>query len=404
MAENSITEKTTQDRKIFQNLENIYLQKLSAYTVKQQNLMHEYDKYINRINTSARNKPYVGQNVFVNKYEPEFLSEVPMDLTKQISRSACIKGTSFGSGDNNRAPKSCDSMWARAGCRGEFTLCGKPVSCSSDGFKLATCSPGTPGTPTQILKPPPLEIGKVGYIVDQGSELNKIKEYPANMLQYSSTFSNPEENTVYNYVENVPVGIMNTTLEQCKQKCIDKGPDCIGTTWTKPNALKMTTDNYWPSKLPSDGKVLTPTPLGPYKDKQNRAMNYGPGSTNSGSGSRVYTKESCSTACKDYPYFGLQHYSSTTKGSQCFCGNDPPQYNKYGAASCGQLGGGWCNYVYKNPPPNTVTTTGTCYLSDSIDYKTLLSSKKPAPDRLTTYRLPKVINNNSCNLILSRFQ
>ena len=54
-----------------------------------------------------------------------------MHLTKQLSRSKCVEGRTFG----------CDgeSMWTQ-GCRGEFQCNGAPVTCSVDGPGKHQCA------------------------------------------------------------------------------------------------------------------------------------------------------------------------------------------------------------------------------------------------------------------------
>lgn len=83
------------------------------------------------------------------------------------------------------------------------------------------------------------------------------------------------------------------------------------------------------------------SPVGAYNDKPVRAM-----SESIDNSAAEYTKSSCSDACKNYKYFGLQDQQSNGK-SQCFCSNDLDKTTQYGEDSCGEGGGPWCNYVYK---------------------------------------------------------
>ena len=55
-----------------------------------------------------------------------------------------------------------------------------------------------------------------------------------------------------------------------------------------------------------------------------------------------YNVESCQNACKEYKYFSLQH------NGWCSCEDDEAHATKYGTSSCNGMGGGWCNYIYKN--------------------------------------------------------
>lgn len=91
-------------------------------------------------------------------------------------------------------------------------------------------------------------------------------------------------------------------------------------------------------------------PIGPYKDAIPRAMNI-----TIGNEGHYYDETSCSQACKDYTYFGLQDVNNGL--SQCFCSDSWDNTTRYKAASCGQKGGVWCNYVYKNVKPPPIPTT-----------------------------------------------
>ena len=75
--------------------------------------------------------------------------------------------------------------------------------------------------------------------------------------------------------------------------------------------------------------------LGAYKDTGSRAMRRGPQKYG-------YNVESCQNACKDYKYFSLQN------NGWCSCEDDKAHATKYGTSSCNGMGGGWCNYIYKN--------------------------------------------------------
>ena len=100
----------------------------------------------------------------------------------------------------------------------------------------------------------------------------------------------------------------------------------------------------------TDGAYYTEDHIGAkgaFKDAPQRAMNI---SINDGQW--LYDKVSCSQACKDHQYFGLQDVDSNGM-SQCFCSDSLSETTKYGADDCGEGGGPWCNYVYENvkPPP-----------------------------------------------------
>lgn len=107
------------------------------------------------------------------------------------------------------------------------------------------------------------------------------------------------------------------------------------------NAMKQKAENEKGTVSGSDA-VEKISSVGAYKDKSVRAM-----SESIDNGAAEYTKSSCSDACKNYKYFGLQDQQSNGK-SQCFCSNDLDKTTKYGEDSCGEGGGPWCNYVYKN--------------------------------------------------------
>jgi hypothetical protein len=90
----------------------------------------------------------------------------------------------------------------------------------------------------------------------------------------------------------------------------------------------------FPNLPPVDpnAKVLA---IGSYKDTGSRALRYGPHAYG-------YTAETCAKACPTFKYVALQN------NGWCCCDNDLSHVTKYGPASCGLMGGGWCNYVYQN--------------------------------------------------------
>lgn len=57
-----------------------------------------------------------------------------MSLTKQLSVAPCTLGSSFGCTADNA------SVWTNAGCRGEFSLNGAPVTCDVNGTGEHTCA------------------------------------------------------------------------------------------------------------------------------------------------------------------------------------------------------------------------------------------------------------------------
>ena len=89
---------------------------------------------------------------------------------------------------------------------------------------------------------------------------------------------------------------------------------------------------------------------GAFKDAPKRAMNI-----MINDGGYYYDKVSCSQACKDHKYFGLQDGSNNR--SQCFCSDSWTETTQYGADTCGQEGGPWCNYVYENVKPPPIPST-----------------------------------------------
>jgi hypothetical protein len=103
----------------------------------------------------------------------------------------------------------------------------------------------------------------------------------------------------------------------------------------------------------TDGAYYTTDHIGEkgaYKDGPKRAMNI-----MINDGGYYYDKTSCSQACKDYKYFGLQDGSNNR--SQCFCSDSWTSTTQYGTDTCGEQGGPWCNYVYENVKPPPIPTT-----------------------------------------------
>jgi hypothetical protein len=110
-------------------------------------------------------------------------------------------------------------------------------------------------------------------------------------------------------------------------------------TWT--TYVKRTTDSA--KEGFQSGDVDVPyTKMGPYKDAWKRALPHYKGTDSSAN-----SAETCSKKCDSYNFFGLQY------GGQCFCGNDWDKATKYGAGNCGEMGGGWCNYIFKNKDPKS---------------------------------------------------
>jgi hypothetical protein len=104
------------------------------------------------------------------------------------------------------------------------------------------------------------------------------------------------------------------------------------------------------STLPTPTPTSTYTAIGPYADKPDRALRYGPQSYG-------YTPDTCQMICITFVYFALQD------NGWCSCDNDWSHVIKYGPSSCGPSGGRWCNYVYQNlmisssPSSSTVVPT-----------------------------------------------
>ena len=93
----------------------------------------------------------------------------------------------------------------------------------------------------------------------------------------------------------------------------------------------------------TSGDVDVPyTKLGPYKDRPKRALPVYKGTDRSSN-----SVETCSKKCDGYNFFGLQD------GGQCFCGNSWDKSTQYGRANCGEMGGPWCNFIYKYRNPNS---------------------------------------------------
>ena len=57
----------------YNKLEDVFLRKLSNYNIQQKQLFDHYNKYINNVNTSSKNKNFLGQNVFVNELDSDNL-------------------------------------------------------------------------------------------------------------------------------------------------------------------------------------------------------------------------------------------------------------------------------------------------------------------------------------------
>jgi hypothetical protein len=117
--------------------------------------------------------------------------------------------------------------------------------------------------------------------------------------------------------------------------------------------------NFFVSKYAMD-QTSTIGVVGPYRDQPQRAMD-----VTINNGNQGYSKESCSQACKDYTYFGLQDENDGTGLSQCFCSNDHSATTQYGPADCGPGGGPWCNYVYEHvQPPAPPSSLGKTYYGE----------------------------------------
>lgn len=91
-------------------------------------------------------------------------------------------------------------------------------------------------------------------------------------------------------------------------------------------------------------------PKGAYRDAPKRAMN-----VMINDGGYYYDQTSCSQACKDYTYFGLQ--DGNNNRSQCFCSDSWASTTQYGPDTCGEQGGPWCNYVFENAKPPPIPST-----------------------------------------------
>jgi hypothetical protein len=144
--------------------------------------------------------------------------------------------------------------------------------------------------------------------------------------------------------------IPNQTLDACKQACVNNDK-CVGITYQPStrncfpkNAIgnkthNTTVNSYTLNRNPGQKY----TKIGAYKDEPNRAMRSYQG--------LVSNAGECSTKCSSYQYFALQ--DSNGKQSQCFCDNDLQHAQKYGTSDCNELGGVWCNYIYKQKAANT---------------------------------------------------
>jgi hypothetical protein len=134
--------------------------------------------------------------------------------------------------------------------------------------------------------------------------------------------------------DNNNVGVYNYYVPSKKNQSAPRNPPPQH-TWT--TYVKKTTEGF------QSGDVDVPyTKMGPYKDEWKRALPDYKGTDRSAN-----SVETCSKKCDSYNYFGVQD------GGQCFCGNDWDKATKYGASNCGEKGGGWCNYIYKNTDPNS---------------------------------------------------
>ena len=106
------------------------------------------------------------------------------------------------------------------------------------------------------------------------------------------------------------------------------------------NDTRYCFDTERPTIAPSSEPVYLA--IGPYIDTSDRAMRYG----NGGYG---YDVDSCYSYCINakYAYFALQNYINDIELSQCFCDNNLTHATKYGSGTCGEYGGGFCNYIYE---------------------------------------------------------
>ncbi len=171
---------------------------------------------------------------------------------------------------------------------------------------------------------------------------------PGELYQSADGWSKP-----YNQIDfsGNDIGIQtNQTIESCKQACI-KNEKCVGITYqpsTKNCFPKYavttknpnnTVNSYYLNRNPSE----TFTKIGPYKDEPERALRHYAGMASSA--------DDCSKKCSSYQYFSLQDSNGTQ--SQCFCDNDLNHAKKYGSSNCNELGGVWCNYIYKQKAANT---------------------------------------------------
>jgi hypothetical protein len=76
--------------------------------------------------------------------------------------------------------------------------------------------------------------------------------------------------------------------------------------------------------------------IGPWRDTHDRALRHGPKAYG-------YNADTCMAKCHSInrKYFALQN------GGWCSCENSLEHIKKYGPSNCGEMGGGWCNYVYE---------------------------------------------------------
>lgn len=98
------------------------------------------------------------------------------------------------------------------------------------------------------------------------------------------------------------------------------------------------------------------TEVGTYKDTFRRGLNVYKGrKTPRG---QNYNIETCSAVCASYNYFGLQN--GERGNPECWCGNSLDKATQYGPKACSnQIGGAWCNALYKNVCGFTTTDTTT---------------------------------------------
>lgn len=161
-------------------------------------------------------------------------------------------------------------------------------------------------------------------IFDEVIQINDVKNKCTEKRDQDKTF----------YIEN--------TYGKGKYECLKKdGNNIIGNHYL-PNKtfwgiVKYTSLNSFPIKNFKD--------LGPYIDKGQRALRYGPHKYG-------YTPKTCYEATKGYKYFALQNngwcsadndYNHVTKYGE----SNECKYGEKGIRNGGKLGGPWCNYVFE---------------------------------------------------------